>query len=457
MKRNKLSAPIVSVAGVRGIIGESVVPDDYLRRLLAFATMVNGRKIVVGGDTRPSREMLRHIAFGGLIASGYEVLDLGICPTPTVGLMIRKLKAEGGVAITASHNPIEWNAFKFFSARGTFITKRENERLEKIYQQRAFRLASVDKLGIVKQIASPLEPHLAQTLDFVNVRKIRQQRIKVVVDCCNGAGSVIIPELLRRLNCRVIAINTDVNKPFPHKPEPLPENLGQLCEEVKRQRADIGFAIDPDADRLAIIDEKGMPLGEERTLVIGAYHYLSSRGKTSLVVNLSVTRAIEDVANKFVVKVYRTPVGEANVVEKMLRIGAKFGGEGNGGVIIPAVHPGRDATTGIAFILEAMAAKQQSISELNKCVPDYVMLKSAIRRSTTIDVAQLLKNFEAIFAAEAKRIEREDGVKITLKNGNWIIARPSGTEPIIRIFAEAETRAEAEELQRLAFAAFKKQ
>ncbi len=445
-----MAEPIVSVAGIRGIVGKSLVPDDYLRRLQAFATMAAGKKVVVGGDSRPSRDMLRHLAFAGLIASGYEILDLGICPTPTVGFMIRHLKADCGLAITASHNPIEWNAFKFFSKRGTFITKTENKRVKKIYESRKFALADVRNLGKVTVIKRPLQPHLEKILDAVDVRKIRSRRFKVVVDCCNGAGSEMAPMLLQRLGCIVKVINDNVHRPFPHEPEPTPKNLTQLCRAVQIAKADIGFALDPDADRLAIVDQNGQPLGEERTLVIAVYHYLSSRRKSKIVVNLSVSRAMDDVANVFGVDVERTPVGEANVVEKMLAIKARVGGEGNGGVIIPEIHPGRDAATGMAFILEAMAAQKKNISEVNQCVPDYVMLKTKIKRAPEADVPALLKKIEGAFKAEAKKTDRRDGVKIILKDGNWVNARPSGTEPIMRIFAEAETKTRAQELIRQA-------
>lgn len=438
--------PIVSVAGVRGIVGESLIPDDYLRRLMAFATMVNGKKIVVGGDSRLSRTMLRHLSFAGLIASGYEVHDLGICPTPTVGFMVRHLKADCGLAITASHNPAEWNAFKFFSKQGTFITKKENAVLQKIFKRREFSLADVWHLGEVKQVKNPLEPHLKKVLEAVDVSTIRRRKFRVVVDCVNGAGSEVIPELLHRLGCQIKTLYTDMNKPFPHEPEPLPKNLTQLSKAVRQFRADIGFAIDPDADRLALVDDKGDPLGEERTLVLCTYHYLATRGNTPVVVNLSVTRAIDDVAKMFGVKVFRTPVGEANVVEKMLAISSRVGGEGNGGIIIPAIHAGRDASTGIAFILETLAHAKKSITELNKVAPDYIMLKIKISRDPKADVTALLKKFEAAFSVSARKVERKDGIKITLKNGNWVNARASGTEPIMRIFAEAPTHTEAQDL-----------
>ncbi len=451
-----MQKPIVSVAGVRGIVGKSLVPDDYLKRLMAFASMAKGSKIVVGGDTRLSRDMLRHLAFAGLIACGYEVHDLGICPTPTVGFMVRHLEADAGLAITASHNPVEWNAFKFFNNKGIFITKRENAVVQQRYEKGSFRLADVWNLGTVTEVKKPLEPHLKKIMGAVNTRKIKRRKFKVVVDCVNGAGSVMMPAVLERLGCRVNAINTAMDKPFPHEPEPVPKNLDQLCDAVKKFKADIGFAVDPDADRLALVDRNGEPLGEERTLVLCAYHYLSSRTKTPLVVNLSVTRAIDDVADEFGVKVVRTQVGEANVVDKMPANRSKIGGEGNGGIIIPEIHPGRDAATGIAFILEAMADHKAAITELNARIPDYVMVKKKVKRAPDADVDALLKKVENAFKSEAQNVDRQDGVKITLKNGNWVNARPSGTEPIIRIFAEAPTKKEATALTKQARAALQK-
>ena len=451
-----MQEPIVSVAGVRGIVGKSLVPDDYIRRLLAFASMVRGSRVVVGGDTRLSRDMLRQLAFAGLTAAGYTVIDLGICPTPTVGFMVRYLNADCGLAITASHNPVEWNAFKFFNRKGTFITKAENEIVQKIYEDRSFRLADVWGLGEVQAMRNPLQPHLKAVLGNVDVRAIKQRGFRVAVDCCNGAGSEFIPMLLSKLGCEMRIINENMKKPFPHEPEPLPKNLTQLSRVMRRFKGDIGFALDPDADRLAIVDAHGSALGEERTLVIVANHFLKYYGKSPITVNLSVTRAIDDVADKFRVKVERTPVGEANVVERMLAIKGKIGGEGNGGIIIPEIHPGRDAATGIVMVLEAMAYSKASVTELNKCVPDYVMLKAKIERDPKAKVDVLLKKFERAFRSSAQQVIKQDGVKIILKDGNWLNARASGTEPIIRIFAEAPTKNQAQQLLKEARAAIEK-
>jgi phosphomannomutase len=341
---------MVSVAGIRGVVGESLVPEVALDYALAFASERAGKTIVVGGDTRLSRPWLQRVVEAALISAGCRVVNIGVCPTPTVGFTVRRLRAAGGVAITASHNPAEWNALKFFSARGVFLNAADFRRLKRRLDARRFARVRFDRIGTVESDPSAVEQHLRAVLRHVNVARIRRRRFRVALDCVNGAGSVIAPPLLKRLGCVVKALNVETDKVFPHEPEPLPQNLGQLCRAVRAFRADIGFAIDPDADRLAVVDEKGRPLGEDRTLTLAAEAWLR-RKKTPVVVNLSTTQAVDDIARRFGVKVYRTKIGEAHVVDKMLAIKSEFGGEGGGGVIIPAIQPGRDAATAIAMIL----------------------------------------------------------------------------------------------------------
>jgi phosphomannomutase len=429
--------PMISVAGIRGVVGESLVPEDFLCYVLAYATMVRGKKVVVGTDSRLSREMLRQLVFAGLMSCGYTVLDLGICPTPTVGMMVRELRSDGGIAITASHNPAEWNALKFFTGDGEFLNREQHRRLLRHYNQQHFIRAKLNELGKVKHHAKAVERHVEKVLRAVPVERIRRRRYRVAVDCCTGA-----PLLLNKLGCRVKAINTDTNALFPHDPEPLAKNLGELSRATVRWGADIGFALDPDGDRLAIVDARGRPLGDERTLTIVVAHFLS-RIRTPVVVNLSTTRAIDDVARRHKVRVFRTRIGEAHVVQKLRSIGAKIGGEGNGGVIIPAVHPGRDATTGMAFILRAMAETNQSIFALNAAIPDYVLIKKKLALDHK-DRDKLFAAVEREFPSPRKR-SRLDGLKLEFSD-SWLHLRPSGTEPVMRLFIEAATKRRAQEL-----------
>jgi phosphomannomutase len=438
------SQPMISVAGIRGVVGESLVPEDFLRYVLAYATMVRGKKIVVGTDSRFSREMLRQLVFAGLVSCGYTVTDLGICPTPTVGMMVRELRSDGGIAITASHNPAEWNALKFFNADGEFLYRQQHNRLLRYYTQQRFIRAKLHNLGKVKYYANAVERHVEKVLRAVAVRRIRRRRFRVVVDCCNAAGSVIAPLLLRKLGCHVKAINTNTEALFPHDPEPLAKNLGQLSRATARWRADVGFALDPDADRLAIVDAKGCPLGDERTLALVVSHYLSKR-RSPVVVNLSTTRAIDDLGRRYNVRVFRTPIGEAHVTQKLRAVQGKIGGEGNGGVIIPSIHPGRDATTGMAFVLQAMAETNQTIAELNADIPDYALIKRKLRLDRR-DSKKLFAAVEREFPSPQKQ-SRIDGLKLEFPD-SWIHLRPSGTEPVMRLFIEAQTQARARELYR---------
>ncbi len=436
-----MSKLMISVAGIRGIVGETLLAEEFLRYTLAYAATRKAGRVVVGGDTRISRHMLRHLVFGALESSGLEVIDLGVCPTPTVGLMVREMEAAGGIAITASHNPSQWNALKFFTANGTFLTPPEFKRVMAAFEQNKFKRAPYDKLGRVLQHPDPIGPHLKRIEDVIDMRAIRKRRLKVVIDCCNGAANAIMPRLAKMMQVEPEFIYTDTSIPFERAAEPLPENIGSLCRAVQALGSDVGFAIDPDADRLALVDETGRAIGEERTLTIAANHYLA-RAKTPLVANLSTTRALDDVAARHGVKIHRTPIGEAHVVDKMMKVKSAIGGEGNGGVIFPAVHPGRDAATGVALICEALAQSKKSLSQLNADIPDYIIVKSKIPLGNHA-VDKMLPRIEK---AMPKPVERStaDGLKLIYGNG-WVHIRPSGTEPIIRIFAEAPSEAIAQE------------
>ncbi len=443
-----MSKLMISVAGIRGTIGDSLIPEEYLKFAAAFASTLETKKIVLGTDTRPSREMVRHCVLAACLATGCEVLDLGIVPTPTVGLMAKHLGAGGGIAITASHNPINWNAVKFFSSEGTFLTSAQMERVLERYRSGEFDYRPVAELGQVRMVEEPTRPHLERVLAAVDVEAIRRASFTVAIDLCNGAGGALLPQLLETLGCKVVKVFEDPTKAFERVAEPLPENLGALSEAVRRSGAAVGFAADPDADRLALVDETGRPIGEERTLTLSArsiFRKMAAAGQkaTPLVANLSTTRALDDVAAEFGTHVERTRIGEAHVVERILSSRAVIGGEGNGGVIYPAVHPGRDSATGIALVLDMLAASGKTLSALNAEVPDYAMVKAKVGIEG-MAVADVLERIRTAFA-DAEGADSTDGLKI-LWADRWLHVRPSGTEPILRVFTEAPTAQAAEAL-----------
>jgi phosphomannomutase len=438
-----MTRPMISVAGIRGIVGESLCAEEFLRYILAFATLCEGGAVVVGGDTRLSRHMMRHLAFAGLESAGCEVHDIGLVPTPTVGLMVREWGARGGIAITASHNPAQWNAYKFFGPDGSFLSAAQNRALLEVAASGAFRRAAYRNLGRVKPRTDAIMRHLEKVFAVVDAAAVARRKFRVAVDCVNGVGALIMPPLLERLGCEAHYLYTDTDAEFPRNPEPLPENLGELGELVRASGADIGFAVDPDADRLAIVDNAGRPIGEERTVVLASLAVLDRGERGPLVVNLSTTRAMDDVASRFGVDLHRTPIGEAHVVGKMRDTGALCGGEGNGGVIYPRVHSGRDAATGVALLLEAMARRGVRAQELNATVPDYVMVKTKFGIEGK-DVASLCRRMVEAFGADA-RIVTDDGVKAVFAD-RWVHMRASGTEPVVRVFAEAPCVDAANEL-----------
>lgn len=442
-----MTKPMISVAGIRGTIGGSLLPHEFYKLAAAFFSTIENRLVVLGGDTRPSYKMVRHLVLAAASATGCHVYDLGVCPTPTVGFMVNHLGAGGGVAITASHNPIEWNALKFFSEWGTFLTAQQMDAVLLRYKNEDFDLAQWDQLGHVTMQEAPVRPHLEKVLENVDVDAIRKRRFSVVLDLCNGAGLALLPELLYSLNCNVEIVHGNPRKAFERVPEPLPENLAALCAKVRKTHAHLGFAVDPDADRLALVDEKGHPIGEERTLTLAARSILREASESRenlppLVANLSTTRALDDVAEEFNTRVLRTRIGEANVVEAIQQSGALIGGEGNGGVIYPTVHPGRDAATGIALILQELARTGLHLSALNDEVPDYVMVK----KKADIE-GKVLENILAALREQFVDAEFDDtdGLKMLYPDA-WVHVRPSGTEPILRVFAEAPDQAQAKAL-----------
>lgn len=430
-----------SISGIRGIVGRTLTPVEVLKYSCAFGNYCKGGKIVLGRDTRKSGKVFREAVFSGLLSTGCKVIDLGICPTPTMGMAVKGLKAKGGIMITASHNPAEWNGLKFFNSKGIFLDEKEGRRFYSSAEKRR-SYSEWNKLGGTQSDESWTEKHIQRILKLscIEVNKIKRKRFKVVLDCNNGAGSKIAPKLLKRLGCQVIELNCGLSGAFVHKPEPVPENLDLLSKKVRGARADLGFALDPDADRLAIVSEEGIPLGEEYTLAL-CVDFVSSKMKSDVVINNSTSLVIEDIARKYGVKVYRTKVGEIYVVSLLKKIKGKIGGEGNGGVILPENHFGRDAQAGMALILQSLAEKGKKISQLKQSLPQYYQQKDKISLSSNFNkkLKKYLKRFK-----QAK-IDHLDGVKIKFEN-SWINIRKSNTEPIIRVMAEAATQEDAKKL-----------
>jgi phosphomannomutase len=428
----------IGISGIRGIVGDTLTPGLLTRFAQSFGTYINGGTVVLGYDTRRSNEMAKHAVLAGLLSCGCPVVDVGICPVPTVQLMVTKLRARGGIAITASHNPAEWNALKFIREDGIFLNALQAQELLDIYHQGEFRKVGYKEIGRTIEEESAHEIHISEILRWVDPDKIRKRRFRVAIDCCNGAGSTITPKLLEALGCEVIAINTDPNGIFPHPPEPVPENLKGLCDEVLKSGADIGFAQDADADRLAIVSEEGKPIGEEYTLVI-ASDFVLRRDPGPVVANIATTKALDDLARRFGCRVIRTPVGEVNVAERMKREGAVVGGEGNGGVIVPKVHIGRDSLVAIAATLQHLSETNMTVSELVNSLPKYFMIKGKIECGP--DTARkIMIELERIYRGE--NLDLMDGLKVERDLG-WFHVRASQTEPLMRISVEARTEEDA--------------
>lgn len=442
----------ISISGVRGFVPDSLTPEVCLDFAKAFGTYLEGGKVVVGTDPRASSEFIKGIIFSGLLHCGCQVVDIGITPTPTVGTMVRQLKADGGIVITASHNPLPWNGLKFMKGDGVFLNEAQANRLLKIYDQKNFREGKPRGVAYDPQA---LELHQRNILKIISPGAIRRRRFKVALDCCNGAGSVICPKLLKKLGCQVIAINCDLSKPFPHPPEPVPANLGELSALVKKSKVDIGFALDSDADRLAIVDNLGRPIGEELTLVLAARFILKKNPllpakKRILVTNLSTTRALDDVAKELNATVIRTKIGEVHVSEELKELKGLIGGEGNGGVIYPPVGLNRDAPAGIALILNLLAAEGKKINEIVSTIPDYYLAKHKIACGSQDQVDEIIEKVKTAF--KGNPLVTTDGVKILLPDA-WLHVRASNTEPIVRVMAEARSREAAESLVRQVFEA----
>ena len=444
---------MISVAGIRGIVGDNVTPELFAKFAAAYGSFIGGvgKKLIIGRDTRVSGEMLKSAVIAGLVSVGCEVVDIGISPTPTVGIMVKKLKADGGIVLSASHNPAEWNALKLVWNDGIFMDAETAQKFLARFQENKINYVPYTKLGKVTQFNQAIDLHLKSVLSVVNPAIIKKKRFKVVLDTCNGAGSVIIPRLLTQLGGKVIHLNSALDGKFAHNPEPLPENLNQLSRKVKSEKADFGIATDPDVDRVAFVSEKGIPIGEENTLALCVDFLLKKRSevrgqrseKPIIVVNLSTSRMHDDLAEKYGAKVIRTRIGEANVARKMLaEKKCLIGGEGNGGVIYPPVHYGRDAATGISLVLEYLAKSGKTLSELVQGIPQYQIVKEKFTYPRE-KIPVLLEKIKQQFVSEQQDVT--DGIKIIYPD-SWVHIRSSGTEPVVRIIAEAKTISAAKQL-----------
>jgi phosphomannomutase len=436
-----MSELIVSVSGIRGIVGEGLTPQSALDFAAALATHTKGGRIVLSSDGRPSGEMLKHAILGGLLGAGCEVHDLGIAPTPTFGLAIRKLQAAGGVQITASHNPAPWNGLKLFGPAGAVLSPADGEKVKHIFETKDFRRAAWDKLGTFRDCTDALTWHREQVLELVDVVKIRTRQFKVLVDANGGSGGPLARQLLDSFQVRSTILGGNADGRFQHEPEPIAANLTSICPTVAAVGADLGCVLDPDADRLALIDETGRYIGEELTLALAVAYRLRQQ-KGPVVINMSTSRVIEDICKQHGVPCHRSAVGEANVVALMNQTGAVIGGEGNGGVIDPRVGWVRDPFIGVALVLSLLADTGKKLSALVAELPSYTIVKEKFK--VTPEKLQMLYNALTKVWPEVKA-NRLDGLRLDWPD-RWVHIRPSNTEPIARVIAEAPTAAEAEKL-----------
>lgn len=448
-------ALIKSISGFRGTIGgrasEGLTPIDTVKFVSAFAAFIKESykkdkiTMVLGRDARISGEMVSHLVVGTLMGMGVDVIDTGLSTTPTVEVAVTDKGADAGIILTASHNPMQWNALKFLNAKGEFISASEGRRVLELAAEEDFRFAEVEKLGHHTVDSTTIDRHIEKVLalDLVDVEAIRNAKLKVAYDAVCSTGGLVLTKLLNALGVQqVVALNAEPTGRFPHNPEPLPENISQICEEVVKQACDVGFVVDPDVDRLAVVCETGEPFVEEYTLVAVA-DYVLAHTPGATVSNMSSTMALRDISEARGQKYFASAVGEVNVVEKMKEKNAVIGGEGNGGVIYPALHYGRDALVGIALFLSHLAKSGKKCSDLRKDYPEYVISKNKIELTPEMNVDEILVKMAERYSAYD--VSTVDGVKIILDK-QWVHLRKSNTEPIIRIYSESKDMASANEL-----------
>jgi len=446
---------IKSISGIRGTIGgkvgDNLTPVDAVKFASAYGTFLKNNfndnrklKVVIGRDARISGPMIHNLVMNTLLGLGIDVIDLGLSTTPTVEVAVPLEKADGGIILTASHNPKQWNALKLLNEKGEFLSGAEGEKILEIAEAEAFDFVDVDSLGEVTVNDSYMDIHIDEVLDLplVDADLVKTKKFKVVVDAVNSSGGIIIPNLLEQMGVEVVKLYCEPNGHFPHNPEPLKEHLGDICQLVIDEKADFGIVVDPDVDRLAFISNDGEMFGEEYTLVACA-DYVLSKTPGNTVSNMSSSRALRDITNKYFGKYQASAVGEVNVVELMKKTNAVIGGEGNGGIIYPELHYGRDSLVGVALFLTYLANQDKTVAELRASYPQYYMSKNKIELTPQIDV-------DAILVAMTEKYKNEDittidGVKIDFAN-EWVHLRKSNTEPIIRIYTEAPTQNQADAL-----------
>lgn len=449
-----MSEIISSVSGIRGIYGDSLTPFNLIKFTSAYASLlksicVKGRiKIALGRDGRLHGEEVSGIVINSLLMSGIDVVYLGIVPTPTVQIATEDLKCCGGISVTASHNPQEWNGLKFLKGDGTFLDELQVKKLMRFAEKGDFKFAQVNDIGNLTSDFSWINRHIEKVLKLriINVVKIRKRKFKVVVDAVNSSGSVIIPLLLKKLGCNVIELHCDRSGKFPHMPEPVPENLKSLSSSVKKNKADFGISVDPDADRLVLITNTGEPFGEENTITAVSDFVLRNThpGKSrNVTVNLSTSRSVDDIALRNNAGMFRSPVGEINVVKEMIKRESVIGGEGSGGIIYPALHFGRDSLAGIALMLNELSDFKGKLTEYKKTLPEYFICKSKIEISDNPEKVFIKLKNHFTDDGHVIKIRTDDGLKIDFKD-YWVHLRKSNTEPIIRIITEAKSKKESE-------------
>lgn len=442
---------IKSVSGIRGTIGgkagSGLSPDDIIQLTAAYSFWLKEnselKKVVVGRDARISGSMVNHLVVGTLMACGLDVVDIGLSTTPTVEMAVPNEEAAGGIIITASHNPKQWNALKLLNAKGEFLSAKDGERLLEIASVGDFEYAKVEHLGELKYNDSYIDFHIQKILELplVDIESIKKRKFSVVIDCVNSSGGIVLPKLLKALGVDIVhEIFTTPDGKFPHNPEPLPDNLSTLANEVKFQRADLGIAVDPDVDRLALVCEDGSFFGEEYTLVAVADYILGNK-KGNTVSNLSSSRALKDITEKHGGEYFTSAVGEVHVVSRMKEVNAVIGGEGNGGVIYPELHYGRDALVGIALFLTHLAKSELSCNQLRNLYPNYYISKNKIQLDESIDLEKVIDKVKQKYRNE--KLNLEDGLRIDFEK-DWVHLRRSNTEPIIRIYSESQNSTTAE-------------
>ena len=458
-----MNTPIVSVSGIRGIVGKSLNAAMLTQFATAFGTLVNTassrnqhgegknsdspKTVVIGRDSRVSGEMVRHSILAGLISTGCRVIDVGLCPTPTVLLMAKELNANGSIAITASHNPVEWNGLEFALESGRLLNRGEREQFMEIYRAKDFYLAKWNQQGSVETYEGAIKRHIEKILncDWANLELVRERSLIVAIDCGNGAGSIASPRLLRQLGCQVVEVNCVPDSHFPRSAEPTPDALDELCKAVLANGADVGFAHDGDADRLVVVSEDGTPVNSEYTLALCADFVLNKRSG-DVVSTVSTSLMIDDVAARHHVQVHRTSVGVGFVVEKMRETNAVIGGEGTGGVVFPEIQYTTDGLASIAAIIQQLAESNATISALVNLVPSYTMCRKKLESPSQLVSEKVVQRAAEIFTdEEGVLLDLTDGVKRVWKDC-WVNIRMSGTEPAIRVFSEARTSDQAEVL-----------